>query len=899
MASTNQSTGGAQLTGGPNAGHLAGVGAQIAAGVPVSSALKNVLKDSALDTVLGPTALFAGGLVGALKTMKAIVDQSGLLERGFQRIAGVQQIQGKFETLLKSTEKATTRLKELYRFAASAPFNFQDLAEANRILETLTHGALSGARGMKLVGDAAAASGQSFSDTAEQVGKLYNALRSGRSIERVILNLQMTGVVTDELVGKLELAQSTGQGFAASWGLVEKALAGAEGGMQNEMKTVGGLTARLENASRVMEQAFGEPFMDVQTKAIENTIKATENLTPVLAQVAQDSAPLLTFFSRVKNEIALSTLATKGFASALQIAWIGAKGLAVGTAAGVGASMLSNLGKSVGSAVDFATRLAGNRRIVTGYSRARGELRRSNLLDIAANQAFNDGGLLRGAALKGMAWRDRAGVALGNLHRTSTLQAKTSEGGTNIAQYAITAGTQLALGGVNLLKKGIMGAGTALLGLARANPITALIVTLGAGAKMLYDWREKAIAATNAQLDFLHAIARTNAEANSLVNGVKNLDDWRIAAAALAAGLSEVKEKMKAIDVNDPNFAKNLRTLSLSGLRLHEQQKVLDKKLPGVGASQAEKARFVAESEGLTQLQAAQRQSVADRGDDYSRRAFLKADSFRLGHEAELGKSISASIDRPEAFKNRPTELMGLNTTIAGLEGHGVAVPRHLYERQAQLAKLADTHQEKAAQKISTDTELQALDNKIQLKELELVLDKRIAAVQAAGGETATEEAGKQVILLQKQLELAKAQGRTLDAKDIQTQLAGLAAGRAYFRGQRGIDRARDNAQINQNPRAAQAADDFAERQKLRDQYEAAGLTAVEADKDFKRHQMAQAAQTLPRFGADSLQSIGGGGGAYASSPMVAAQMRANELSTRQIRLLEIIAGNSGGPVLE
>src|SRR5581483_8617895 len=106
-------------------------------------------------------------------TIREIVNQSGLLERGLKRIAAIQQIQGKFETLLKSAERAQQRLKELYKFTASAPFDFSDIAEGNRILESLTKGAVSGSKGMRMVGDAAAATGQSFAETADQVAKLY------------------------------------------------------------------------------------------------------------------------------------------------------------------------------------------------------------------------------------------------------------------------------------------------------------------------------------------------------------------------------------------------------------------------------------------------------------------------------------------------------------------------------------------------------------------------------------------------------------------------------------------------------------------------------------------------------------------------------------------------------
>lgn len=110
---------------------LAGPAAQLASGASVFQVAATTMHDALLDKLLGPTTLLAGGLIGVLKTVRDIVRESGVLERGLNRIASVQQIQGKFETLLKSATVAKQRIQELYKFTASSPFSFQDVAEAN------------------------------------------------------------------------------------------------------------------------------------------------------------------------------------------------------------------------------------------------------------------------------------------------------------------------------------------------------------------------------------------------------------------------------------------------------------------------------------------------------------------------------------------------------------------------------------------------------------------------------------------------------------------------------------------------------------------------------------------------------------------------------------------------
>lgn len=80
-----------------SASSFAGPAADLAMGASKMQVATNFLKDAMLDKLLGPTAVFAGGLVGVLRTMRSVVRESGLLERGMKRIATVQGLTGKFE----------------------------------------------------------------------------------------------------------------------------------------------------------------------------------------------------------------------------------------------------------------------------------------------------------------------------------------------------------------------------------------------------------------------------------------------------------------------------------------------------------------------------------------------------------------------------------------------------------------------------------------------------------------------------------------------------------------------------------------------------------------------------------------------------------------------------------
>ncbi|MEO5961576.1 MAG: hypothetical protein ABIR80_20890, partial [Opitutaceae bacterium] len=489
----NPNTGTGQLNGNLLAGAaaLGGPAVQLAAGAKATDVAAQALKDTALTHLLGPTTLFATGMLGVLGTIKKIVAETGILNRGIKQIAATEQIQGKFETLLKSAALAKQRIQELYQFVANSPFKFDDVAEGNRVLQALTKGALAGAQGMKLVGDAAAATGQQFSEVAERVGKVYSALSSGRSLDRVIFQMQQTGLVTDTVAKELESLEEVGAGFGEKWGVVEKALRASNGGMQNEAKTLDGLTNRLANASEQLEKAFTAPFREAKARELEVSIKATENVTPVLAGIAQDLAPLITLSSTFKNTIAESTLATKGFAEALNVAWQ----LGKVAFAGVGLATLGRLTAGIGGATRFVgSNLAGAAGRVATAKQAGGGLARSTELFGQAKGAISDGGagVAVAASFAAEAVAIKAATLAGVAHAQAMAAVGTSTGLAAAANYVGAASVAVFGGALNLGKRAVLGFTTAVRASFVAlltNPFTATLLAVGAAATGFLAWK--------------------------------------------------------------------------------------------------------------------------------------------------------------------------------------------------------------------------------------------------------------------------------------------------------------------------------------------------------------------------------------------------------------------------
>lgn len=910
---------------------LAGPALDLAQGATAFQAASNALKGAALDKLLGPTAVFAGGLIGVLRTMKSIVDQSGILERGLRRIAGLQQIEGKFETLLKSAEAAQKRMQELYRFVSQTPFDLSDVAEGNRLLQALSKGALASADSMKMVGDVAAATGQSFSDVSERVGKLYAALRSGRSLDKVLFQLQMTGIVTDELAKKLEDAEASGASFTQKWTMVTEELKRSEGGMKNELRSLEGLTKQLNNASAAMEIAFGEPFVEAQAKAIENTVKATQNFTPVVRQLAQEFAPILDFTRNIKNSIVDATLATKGMAEAAGVAVTVLKAMMVGGAAAVAASLARNGRGVVGAAMERgrAVRAGQNtQEVASGLATAQ-----SQAAD-AAN-ALARGELLAAAALKLQSLWTTISTRATALHRVALTAATVATGQFSLGTYAATAAAGVFTGALTVLKAGLLMVGRAI-GAATvamlANPLTAITLAAGAAYVAFEKWASSTAKTNQELIDLIQNTAKSTNAIRQQIKEVKTLDQYRQALNDSYAEEEKLKNQIRELGpapIVDPTasaatrqgqqeafagFREKKSVLEGGIFRLRRDRTgLLNRDIRGLGLSGEEQDFARQQAEGRRSLREAEIQDRIDSADEAERVRLLRERASRFRRSSEQSDLLRMGITRPEAFL-RPTdgrttsplsdnllprtELMRVNDQIAALKGK--PIPASLIQQQADLMDMANRGPEFSARALADEQEVKRLEEALRIKTLELSYDRAIAEVRQRGGETATLEAEKELQILKEQLAIAKEKGRAgeLDAARIQNDIMKREADQAKARADIGLEREKNRFLANGDARGARALDDARELARLQDQYRSIGLDPNLARQDQLLAFQAQAAQNQ-KIVADSKQAIGGGGGFAASNPMMAAQQRMEALNQAQTRFLEIIANNTRNPGIQ
>lgn len=167
-----------------------------------------------------------------------------------------------FKVLLGSTDAAGARIKDLYDFAATTPFEFGEVLAASRTLQTLTDGALAAGDELRFVGDVAAALDIPFQEAAFWIGRLYSGLRAGQPVGEAMLRLQELGVVSGDLRRRMEaLNEETGTGRAA-WEAFRTEVGEKTNGATKELsQSFSGLMSTLiDTANQALGQALRPQF---------------------------------------------------------------------------------------------------------------------------------------------------------------------------------------------------------------------------------------------------------------------------------------------------------------------------------------------------------------------------------------------------------------------------------------------------------------------------------------------------------------------------------------------------------------------------------------------------------------------------------------------------------------
>jgi hypothetical protein len=215
---------------GQEAGRTAAAGQQLTGGL--TAGFSSVLG------ALSPVALSLAGVTTALL---------GGLTAGVAYNATLEQQTVAFRTLLGSADAAQRRMRELADFAATTPFELPELVNASRILQSLAGDELGAGDGLRLIGDAAAATGRSFEEMAMWTGRLYAGLKSGTPVGEATMRLIEMGAISGETARKLNALAESGGAVNRPFQVLRETFGRFDGAMALQGETFKGLASTLKD----------------------------------------------------------------------------------------------------------------------------------------------------------------------------------------------------------------------------------------------------------------------------------------------------------------------------------------------------------------------------------------------------------------------------------------------------------------------------------------------------------------------------------------------------------------------------------------------------------------------------------------------------------------------------
>ena len=283
------------------AGDLAEPMILLAAGATKAQALWGGMQGIFLTRVLGPMGMVVGATTALLAVTSRLV--SKWKEWGLVGAAAISRMTLEFRPLLGSMELARKRVKELYDFTAKTPFRMAEVVKANKILQTLTKGALASKGGMELVGDASAVANTRIDETARSVGRLYDGLMSGRPVGEASMRMQEMGLISGKTRNALEAMQKAGVSGAETWALVERELQKNKGAAQDLSQELEGLKSTQEDVQLQMEAGFGKGFLEGEKATIKATTAAMEKMAPVAEYLGEQIGTVSNWLDRGKAKM--------------------------------------------------------------------------------------------------------------------------------------------------------------------------------------------------------------------------------------------------------------------------------------------------------------------------------------------------------------------------------------------------------------------------------------------------------------------------------------------------------------------------------------------------------------------------------------------------------------------
>lgn len=243
-------------------------------------------------------AAFLGVQVG-IQGIGAALKSATAAAIGFN--ATLEQQTQALKTLMGSADGARARMAELVRFSAQTPFSLEEVVQANRLLQTFGGEALATNDALRLVGDAAAASGRGFSEVAMWIGRLYSGLQAGQPVGAATLRLLEMGVVSAGAKARIEGLSGSSMSAASAMSVLQESFSGTSGAMMEQAGTFNGLMSTFRDGIQIIYAAAAEPVFEEMKAALQDLVAGLS-----------DGSPKLRIFGQMLADVFRSVVAVTG-----------------------------------------------------------------------------------------------------------------------------------------------------------------------------------------------------------------------------------------------------------------------------------------------------------------------------------------------------------------------------------------------------------------------------------------------------------------------------------------------------------------------------------------------------------------------------------------------------------
>lgn len=250
-------------------------------------------KSNGLGNLISGAFNKIGGIGNTLMGFTAVVGTMASAAGGlFDMNAMLETTELQFTTLMGSSDAAKQHVSDLFAFAKKTPFETQPIINASKAMLTFGGAALDTTENMTLIGDASAATSAPIDELGLNVGRLYNALQSGKPFGDSIGRLQELGVVSPKTAAAMEKLQAAGGSSAEIFKLLQDDMGHFSGAMEAQAGTWSGLMSSFQDAVSITMAEGLAPLFDLGKKALG--VLTSPEVSSAISSLASLMAGVLT-----------------------------------------------------------------------------------------------------------------------------------------------------------------------------------------------------------------------------------------------------------------------------------------------------------------------------------------------------------------------------------------------------------------------------------------------------------------------------------------------------------------------------------------------------------------------------------------------------------------------------